>query len=210
MGAAHPTPDARPEGLPGPPDALDCLGALLSYPEPGHDVAVAACRDALLADPAAGVQAAAGRIEGFAHSVAGQTVEELQELYTRSFDLNPVCALEVGWHLYGENYERGRFLVRMRELLEMLEIDETVELPDHLTSVLPALARLPAADAHDLASRYVAQALRTMLDGLAGKENPYEEVLQAVREVLEARFGPFDLERPGSGSALPHHRRKPS
>ncbi|HEX6198766.1 MAG TPA: hypothetical protein VF150_00760, partial [Thermoanaerobaculia bacterium] len=63
---------------------------------------------------------------------------------------------------------------------------------------------------HDLAGRYLAPALRTMLDGLGGKENPYEEVLHAVREVLEARFGPFDLEQLGSESALPHHRRQPS
>lgn len=200
-----------PEGLPGPPDALDCLASLLSYPEPGHDVAVAACRDALLADPAEGVRAAAGRIESFARSVSGETVQELQELYTRTFDLNPVCALEVGWHLYGENYERGRFLVRMRELLGGLGIEESTELPDHLTSVLPALGRLAAGDARDLAGRYVAPALRTMLDGLGGKENPYEEVLHAVREVLEARFGPFDAtpEGPAAG-ALPHHRRQPS
>lgn len=209
MAAAQPAP----EGLPGPPDALDCLASLLSYPEAGHDVAVAACRDALLADPAAGVRAAAGRIDSFARSAAGRTVADIQELYTRTFDLNPVCALEVGWHLYGESYDRGRFLVRMRELLEALGLAESVELPDHLTSVLPALARLEAEAAEDLAGSYVAQAIRKMLEGLAGKENPYEGVLQAVRQVLEARFPSAAPEADGAGGSaavLPHHRRQPS
>lgn len=201
MAAPEPT---RGEPL-APPDALDCLASILRYPEPGHDVAVAACRDALLGDPAPGVREAAPRIERFAHAVAGRTVEELQELYTRTFDLNPVCALDVGWHLYGENYDRGRFLVRMRELLETLGIEESVELPDHLTSVLPALARLDGEAAGDLAEGYVGRALHKMLDGLSGKDNPYEEVLRAVAQVLETRF-------PAAASscspAVPHHRRQ--
>jgi len=201
-------PQPVPEPLPGPPDALDCLAALLSYPEAGFDVAVVACRDALLGDPDSGVRAAAARIESFTRSVSGRPLEEIQELYTRTFDLNPVCALEVGWHLYGENYERGRFLVRMRELLRVLGIEETVELPDHLITMLPALARLEADTAQDLASGYVGRALPKMLAGLAGKENAYEDVLQALRQVLEARYGPIAGEPPGPSSTLPHHRRR--
>jgi len=39
-----------------------------------------------------------------------------------TFDINPACALEVGWHLFGEDYMRGQFLVRMREELSKYEI----------------------------------------------------------------------------------------
>ena len=64
---------------------------------------------------------------------------ELEELYTRTFDINPVCSLEVGWHLFGEDYNRGAFLVRMRGLLREHGIEEGAELPDHLESVLRVL-----------------------------------------------------------------------
>ncbi len=52
------------------------------------------------------------------HACRGPAREpSCEELYTRTFDLNPVCALEIGWHLFGEDYERGAFLVRMRDQL---------------------------------------------------------------------------------------------
>src|SRR6266568_3182701 len=56
-----------------------------------------------------------------------------QELYVQTFEFNPACTLELGWHLFGENYERGEFLVRMREQLRRHGIAESNELPDHLT-----------------------------------------------------------------------------
>ena len=34
--------------------------------------------------------------------------EDLQEMYTRTFDINAVCTLEVGWHIYGEDYAQRR------------------------------------------------------------------------------------------------------
>ncbi len=40
---------------------------------------------------------------------------EIEEMFTRTFEINPVCALEVGWHVYGEEYARGALMVRLRE-----------------------------------------------------------------------------------------------
>ena len=64
----------------------------------------------------------------------------LEELYTRTFDINPVCSLETGWHLFGEDYNRGAFLVRMRGLLRQHGIEEGAELTDHLESALRVLS----------------------------------------------------------------------
>ena len=44
----------------------------------------------------------------FYRNVEGRSVVEMQELYTSTFDLNPVCALEAGYHLFGEDYRRGQ------------------------------------------------------------------------------------------------------
>jgi nitrate reductase delta subunit len=114
----------------------------------------------------------------------GETLESLQELYTRTFDLNPVCSLEIGWHLFGEEYERGAFLVKMRQELRAHAIPESTELPDHLTHVLRLMSNLEPDEAAALASRFVLPAIEKMLAGLEGKGNPYEAVLRNVRDAL--------------------------
>ena len=71
---------------------------------------------------------------GFVHHTAEPSA--LEEAFTGTFDVNPACALEVGWHLFGEEYARGMFLVRMREELRKYGLAESSELPDHVSHVL--------------------------------------------------------------------------
>lgn len=120
----------------------------------------------------------------FAKPVLALHVEEREELYTRTFDINPLCSLEAGWQLYGENYERGRFLVTMRQQLRRFELAESAELPDHLTQVLMVLARMTPTEAAQFAAQLVLPAVEKMLAGLQGKGNPYEFLLQALRTEL--------------------------
>lgn len=187
------------------PEPLELLAALLRYPEPGYD---ASLRQALAALDRRCPEAARS-LGRFAEAVAGAPLADLQELYTRTFDLNPICALEVGWHLYGENYERGRFLVRMRELLGELGLAESGELPDHLVSALPVLARLDDEAARSLARTYVAPALDKMLEGFEDRDNPFAELLRAARALLRRELGAGGDPAP-SGAVVPHHRRNRS
>ncbi len=166
---------------------LDALAPLLVYPTdtlPAH-AAAAGLRLAASAPPLA------DRLAETLDALASWPAHELEELYTQTFDLNPVCTLEVGWHLYGEQYERGRFLVRCRDLLHEAGVDEAGELPDFLPSLLLAVARLEQERALDVAS-YLLPAVRTMCramkdKSLEGRAALYVPVLDAVREVLEAR-----------------------
>ena len=41
---------------------------------------------------------------------------EVEEAFVRTFENNSERALELGWHLHGENYARGNFMVRLRQL----------------------------------------------------------------------------------------------
>lgn len=140
----------------------------------------------LFAYPAEDYQALAAAVPEFAHAVEGMSVEDLQELYTRTFDWNPATSMEIGWHLYGENYERGEFLVHVRGLLRRYGVVESEGLPDHLAHVLPLLRLLPADEAADLSTEYVAPALRKIEAALAGTGNPYLELVRA----LARRFVP--------------------
>ena len=106
----------------------------------------------------------------------------LEELYTTTFDLNPVATLEVGWHLWGEQYERGRFLADLRDLQSRLGIDSGTELPDHLTILLPTIAASP--DNADLREK-CARAIDKMLKPLEEHGNPYRHLLRAAKELTQ-------------------------
>lgn len=164
---------------------LNQLAVLLTYPEVGYLEQAEMTREALTED----YPEAARHLAEFLHAVGTFEVEGLQELFTRTFDLNPICAMEVGWQLYGDEYKRGEFLVKMRQMLDRFDLPQSVELPDHLTQVLPLLERLSPSEAGPLAGQYVLPALRKMLAAMEGKQNSFESVLKAVREILESRVG---------------------
>ena len=110
-----------------------------------------------------------------------------QEVYVQTFEFNPACTLEIGWHLFGENYERGEFLVRMREQLRRHGIAETADLPDHLRHLLLLIDRMDREEAADLAGQFVLPALAKIRSAL--KDNPYEGLIAAIEEKLAADFG---------------------
>lgn len=162
------------------PVPFDALAGVFSYPDEGYDEHVQACA-AALAEASGG---AAACMAAFASEVAGLGLEQLEELFTRTFDLNPACTLDLGWHLHGEAYERGRFLVTVRGLLREHGIVESSELPDHLSHVLPLLGRLAPEVAAQLAQSAVVPALATMAQALESTANPYRHALAAVRVLV--------------------------
>ncbi len=40
-------------------------------------------------------------------------LEQVEETYARTFDVNAVCHLDVGYQLFGEYYKRGALLVEL-------------------------------------------------------------------------------------------------
>lgn len=163
----------------------DALADLLTYPDRDFAARLQAAGQSLASFPGE----AAGRLERFAEKIAGRSTTDMEELFTQAFDLNPICSLEVGWHLFGEQYARGEFLVEMRQTLRQLHLTESTELPDHLTHVLRALGRMPQSQGQTFAGRYVLKALDKMLTGMRGQNCPYEEVLEAARAVVLSPYG---------------------
>lgn len=163
--------------------AAALLGELLAYPQPDYwtrfDEAMAVIRR--------DVPEAAEALATFAGSVRGRSLTEHEELFTHTFDINPVSALEIGWHLFGEDYHRGALLVRLRQELRRHGIGETQELPDHLGSVLVLLDCMAPAERTAFARACVLPALEQMLEGFRGKENPYEHLLRAVEKTVRIR-----------------------
>lgn len=163
----------------------DALASLLTYPDAHYLKRAGQCR-LMLADvqPEAG-----GQLGSFVTHIANLGMGELEELYTLTFDLNPVCSLEVGWHLYGENYNRGEFLVLMRQLMREQGLAENTELPDHLSNVLRVVGRLDPKRADRFCIDFLLPALDKMLAGVADKDNPFARVLEAIRGLILSPAG---------------------
>src|SRR5690348_14464981 len=118
-------------------EQFESVAALFTYPRADYADAVehaAAC-------------AGSAALLTFASEVRALRLTELQELYTNTFDLQPACSLDLGWHLFGEDYQRGLLLARARRELLAHEIPESCELPDHLSHALLLLARMEYAQA---------------------------------------------------------------
>ncbi len=129
-------------------------------------------------------------------------LRSLQELFIQTFDLNPVCSLEMGWHLFGENYDRGLLLVKMRKLLRDHSIEENTELPDHITYALRLVPRMQHPEAEYFAEAVVLPALRKMLAALDGKNNPYEHILRAAENLLRFDFPEIQFAAAAGGAEL--------
>ncbi len=159
------------------------IAGLLAYPDCDFRQRLARCRE-LCANPQA-----AAHLADFDTATHGLGLSDLEELYTRTFDFSPSCALEIGWHLFGEDYHRGALLVRLREELAGHGIQESCELPDHLTHVLPLADRMAPDESARFVSACVTPAVKKILAGLEGQHNPYERLVRCLVVTVDAEPG---------------------
>jgi nitrate reductase delta subunit len=133
----------------------------------------------------------------FRKKIDGASVSALQEKYTQTFDLNPVCTLEVGYHLFGENYKRGLFLANLRETEAPYELGQRHQLPDNLPVLLRLLNRLTDTELRSaLISECLIPAVDKMVAALSEAGNPYCGLLSVVSRAL--RFEAPDYFERGS------------
>jgi len=113
----------------------------------------------------------------------------LQELHTRTFDVQPITSLDIGYTLFGEDYKRGALLAGLSGEHRRAAIDCGAELGDHLTNVLRLLPRLTDATTRDeLVHVLLAPAVREMIrefepTRMAKKEELYKKHHKTVIEV---------------------------
>lgn len=115
----------------------------------------------------------------------GFSLQRMQELFTTTFDMQPVCYPYIGFHLYGESYKRGAFMAQLNEAYHGIGYSAEQELPDNLSVIL----RFIGFDSENrytefsqaLLSDGVLPALEKMLKVFGeGSENPYFAILSAL------------------------------
>jgi len=165
-------------------EAFDLVARTLDYPE--ADAAERAASAARAMDD----PALRASLEELARWLAENRLDEAQESYTRAFDLSPVCTLNVGYHLFGDTYDRGALLAGLMGELRRVGLEPGTELPDYLPNLVRLAARMEDEEDRGLLVREVlVPGLDRMNETLAKLERPWVPVLVALREVLAALVG---------------------
>jgi nitrate reductase assembly molybdenum cofactor insertion protein NarJ len=168
-----------------PPSFHEEFALVLGYPREDY----AQILDRIVQRAAVEFPAVAAHLAFFQQGLDGMPLHELEELYIGTFDLNPHCALDLGWQLFGEDYNRGLFLAKLRRLMREHGLVESTELPDHLTHVLLLLARMAPGEAGDFAAACVLPALEKI--SAACKEDvAYRHLLAAVVTFIQKAHHP--------------------
>lgn len=208
------------------------LAALFDYPGGDYPSRVQRAYDAL----AGRYVLAAAEIDAFARALPAEggamtpeALDELQEIFTRTFDVQAITTLGVGYVMFGDDYKRGELFVNLSREHREAGIDCGSELPDHLPNVLRLMARW--AD-RALVAEFAEQILHPALERMIGEFGPrhmehrnalyekhfktliaasgergtiFRRPLSAMREVLKQDFDLSDWKPPERDNDFLHY-----
>lgn len=112
------------------------LSTLLEYPQEGFDNRVNEIQ--LYLEGSHPHQASL--LEDFTLYVSSVSLDEIQQLHTRTFDVQAVTTLDLGYLLFGDDYKRAQLLVNLSREHSAAGNSCGLELADHLPSVLRLLS----------------------------------------------------------------------
>ena len=121
------------------------------------------------------------------------SLEEIQEIYTSTFDFNKDCALYMTYFKYEDAKERGQMLAKLKILYEMfgLEMPEE-ELPDYLPLMCEFLyaaewmANPQAPENFRMLIAILEDGTYHLLKALENMRSPYFHLVKGLRETLKA------------------------
>lgn len=177
------TGDTMQTKLSGKSEVYAVLSRALQYPQ---IVTAEACADAALLVqrlyPAVGDVFAQ-----FVREFRELPIEAREELYVGTFDVNPVCCLDVGYAVFGEDYKRGQFMAELIVRYRECGVDPGSDLPDFLPNILRLMTRLDYAEAQALVSDIVIKGIEKMVTGFSGP-HPYKNLIEVVQGVLRLDY----------------------
>jgi nitrate reductase assembly molybdenum cofactor insertion protein NarJ len=100
----------------------------------------------------------------FLEFVNSNSLYEIEEVFGKTFHIQAICYLDMGYVLFAEDYKRGEFLVQMKNEQRKANNDCGVELADNLPNVLSLMAIMEDKEfLAEFAVRVVKVALDKML-----------------------------------------------
>ncbi|NUM53837.1 MAG: molecular chaperone TorD family protein [Candidatus Hydrogenedentes bacterium] len=161
--------------------ALATIGPLFEYPDDEfqdrYDEALDAVRT-FSSD-------AADALADFWRDLSGLSTEHAQELYTRSFDLSPVCVPYVSVHIFGaESFKRAELMTGLNATYERAGFDRGTELPDHIALLFRSAPQFDDEEWADLAGLVLKAAMDKMFTALDTAGSPWRHAMRAAQALL--------------------------
>lgn len=135
------------------------LAPLFDYPSADYPSCVHAARAVM----AQRNDAATDALDAFAQLLPGdgeclsaEALDLVQELFVRSFDVQAITTLSVGYVMFGDDYKRGELMVNLHREHDDAGVSCGSELPDHLPVVLRLMAEWQD---RELAAEFAAEIL---------------------------------------------------
>ncbi|MCP4573594.1 MAG: hypothetical protein GY838_14645 [bacterium] len=177
----------------------ELLAGVFSYPHADFQSAVARARDELRT----ACPDAAGPLQEF-HDLLpwhdqDDPLKAMEEIYTRSFDVQAITTLDVGYVVFGDDYKRGELLVNLSREHKEVDNDCGDELGDHLPNLLRLIAvHTDTAMVNELVRLILAPALRQMVceftpERLEQKEQLYRKHHRTLIESTRDRRTMYGL-----------------
>jgi nitrate reductase assembly molybdenum cofactor insertion protein NarJ len=118
-------------------------------------------------------------LKPFTKVISNVSKYELEDLYLRSFEVQSITTLDIGYVVFGDDYKRGELLVNLNKEHKNYGINCGDELADNLSNILKLITVLEDYKLlNDLINKIVAPALTRMIQGfgddqIAAKEKVY-------------------------------------
>jgi len=136
------------------------------------------------------------KLETFIKHIQKKTIAAQQEYYIATFDVQALCFLDIGYVLYGEDYNRGVFLANMKKEQKNAGNDCGSELPDHLPNMLALLPKLKnKVFAEELVVSMMIPALEQMIKSFQTDGSVYKGMLEVLLRIMESDFPDSEFEK---------------
>jgi len=137
------------------------LAPLFEYPDADYPDRVRDVRDCLQGGR---YSDAVEELDRFIALLPVDNLHTMQELFTRSFDVQAVTTLDVGYVLFGDDYKRGELLANLNREHRNACVDTGTELADYIPNLMRLMAVIEDEEVlHDLAYAILGPALLEMI-----------------------------------------------
>ncbi|MCB1060155.1 MAG: hypothetical protein KDB65_07980 [Calditrichaeota bacterium] len=160
------------------------LAILLSHPQVNYLELAQALADSVDS------KHATRHIRAFLKEIESFSITDIQELYSKTFDLNPVASPALSVHLFGvESFKRSHLMVGLLDMYRETSYVSTGESADHMSTVIGFLPCASVVDRKELSTYVVLPGLMKMAEFLASKNSPFAHLLKAACEIVETEAG---------------------
>lgn len=129
------------------------------------------------------------KMAAFVAAIENSSTKAQQEYFMKTFDVQAVCYLDLGYVMFGEDYKRAQLLVNLQSEHKVAGVDCGSELTDHLPNVLCLLATTKNRDfAEELGFIITAPAVRFMLTKFKNIDNYYKGLLEVLYALLQQEY----------------------